>query len=289
MNYKKIYSIWFWIPAFIVFFTLFLLPGVLGTFFSFTNWNSMNENIKWIGFDNFSKIFTKAFNLNPFINTFFFTVVSSLLKGLFGLLLALALNRSIYGRNPLRMLFFLPVIISNVIVGLVFQQIYKVDTGIVNQFLQMIGLGAFAHGWIIEPGLVMWSCVAVEVWKASGFTMVIFLAGLQTVPLELYEACDMDGGNSWYKFMKVTLPFIMPAVVINMLLNIISGLKVFDVIYTLTNGGPGRASEVFEIVVLKEFSIGNYGYGTAYSTLMFVFLIVISVGIIKKFASAGEE
>jgi ABC-type sugar transport systems, permease components len=289
MNYKKIYSIWFWIPAFIVFFTLFLLPGILGTFFSFTNWNSMNDNIKWIGFDNYIKIFTKAFNLNPFVNTLFFAVMSSLFKGLFGLLLALVLNRKLYGRNTLRMLFFLPIIISNVIVGLVFQQIYKVDTGVLNQSLHLIGLGAFAHGWIIEPGLVMWSCVAVEVWKASGFNMVIFLAGLQTVPSELYEACDMDGGNSWYKFIKVTLPFIMPAVVINMLLNIISGLKVFDVIYTLTNGGPGRASQVVEIVVLNEFSIGNYGYGTAYSTLMFVFLIVISVGIIRKFASAGEE
>jgi ABC-type sugar transport systems, permease components len=289
MNYKKIYSIWFWIPAFIVFFTLFLLPGILGTFFSFTNWNSMNDNIKWIGFDNYIKIFTKAFNLNPFVNTLFFAVMSSLFKGLFGLLLALVLNRKLYGRNTLRMLFFLPIIISNVIVGLVFQQIYKVDTGVLNQSLHLIGLGAFAHGWIIEPGLVMWSCVAVEVWKASGFNMVIFLAGLQTVPSELYEACDMDGGNSWYKFIKVTLPFIMPAVVINMLLNIISGLKVFDVIYTLTNGGPGRASQVVEIVVLNEFSIGNYGYGTAYSTFMFVFLIVISVGIIRKFASAGEE
>ena len=289
MNYGKIYSKWFWIPAFLVFFTLFLLPGILGTFFSFTNWNSMNDHIKWIGLDNYKKIFTKAFTLMPFANTFFFAVISSLLKGLFGLLLALALNRSLYGRNTLRMMFFLPIVISNVIVGLVFQQIYKVDTGVLNQFLQMIGLGALSRGWIIEPGLVMWSCVAVEVWKASGFNMVIFLAGLQTVPTELYEACDMDGGNSWYKFIKVTLPFIMPAVVINMLLNIISGLKVFDVIYTLTNGGPGRASEVVEIVILNEFSIGNYGYGTAYSTLMFALLIVISVGIIKKFASTGGD
>ena len=289
MNRKKIYSNWFWIPAFIVFFALFLLPGVLGTFFSFTNWNSINETIKWIGFDNYKKIFSNISNLIPFINTLFFAVMTSLFKGFFGLLLALVLNKSIYGRNALRTIFFLPIVISNVIVGLVFQQIYNVDTGVLNQFLQMIGLGTFARGWIIDPGFVMWSCVAVEVWKAAGFNMVIFLAGLQIVPIELYEACDMDGGNAWYKFIKVTLPFIIPAVVINMLLNIISGLKVFDVIYTLTNGGPGRISEVVEIVILNEFSFGNYGYGTAYSTLIFLFLIAISVSVIKKFAAAGGE
>ncbi len=99
----------------------------------------------------------------------------------------------------------------------------------------------------------------------------------------------MDGGSAWQKFIKVTLPFIMPSVVINMLLNVISGLKVFDVIYTLTNGGPGKMSEVVEIVILNEFAIGNYGYGTAYSTLMFVVLIIISVSVIKRYAAIGGD
>lgn len=289
MNYNKIYSKWFWVPAFAIFFILFLLPSILGVFFSFTNWNSMSESLKWVGLENYKKIFESGSSIRPFANTIFFAVMTSVLKGGFGLLLALALNRRVYGRNALRTLFFLPMVLSNVIVGLVFQQIYHPTTGVLNQFLNLLGMGSLAHGWIIEPGLVMWSCVAVEVWKASGFNMVIFLAGLQSVPTDLYEACDMDGGNAWQKFIKVTLPFIMPSVVINMLLNVISGLKVFDVIYTLTNGGPGKMSEVVEIVILNEFAIGNYGYGTAYSTLMFVVLIIISVSVIKRYAAIGGD
>ena len=289
MNYNKIYSKWFWVPAFAIFFILFLLPSILGVFFSFTNWNSMSESLKWVGLENYKKIFESGSSIRPFANTIFFAVMTSVLKGGFGLLLALALNRRVYGRNALRTLFFLPMVLSNVIVGLVFQQIYHPTTGVLNQFLNLLGMGSLAHGWIIEPGLVMWSCVAVEVWKASGFNMVIFLAGLQSVPTDLYEACDMDGGNAWQKFIKVTRPFIMPSVVINMLLNVISGLKVFDVIYTLTNGGPGKMSEVVEIVILNEFAIGNYGYGTAYSTLMFVVLIIISVSVIKRYAAIGGD
>ncbi len=289
MNYNRVYSKWFWVPAFAIFFILFLLPSILGIFFSFTNWNSFSENIKWIGLDNYRKIFKSMSNIRPILNTIFFAFMTSILKGGIGLLLALALNRAVYGRNALRTLFFLPIILSNVVVGLVFQQIYHPDTGVLNQFLRLIGAGSLARGWIIEPGLVMWSCVGVEVWKASGFNMVIFLAGLQSVPSDLYEACDIDGGNAWQKFAKITIPFIMPSIVINMLLNIISGLKVFDVIYTLTNGGPGRLSEVVEIVVLNEFSIGNYGYGTAYSTLMFFILIVISVNVIRRFSKEGSE
>ncbi|WP_077534688.1 carbohydrate ABC transporter permease [Massiliimalia massiliensis] len=289
MNYNKIYSKWFWVPAFAIFFILFLLPSILGVFFSFTNWNSMSESLKWVGLENYKKIFESGSSIRPFANTIFFAVMTSVLKGGFGLLLALALNRRVYGRNALRTLFFLPMVLSNVIVGLVFQQIYHPTTGVLNQFLNLLGMGSLAHGWIIEPGLVMWSCVAVEVWKASGFNMVIFLAGLQSVPTDLYEACDMDGGSAWQKFIKVTLPFIMPSVVINMLLNVISGLKVFDVIYTLTNGGPGKMSEVVEIVILNEFAIGNYGYGTAYSTLMFVVLIIISVSVIKRYAAIGGD
>ncbi len=182
MNYNKIYSKWFWVPAFAIFFILFLLPSILGVFFSFTNWNSMSESLKWVGLENYKKIFESGSSIRPFANTIFFAVMTSVLKGGFGLLLALALNRRVYGRNALRTLFFLPMVLSNVIVGLVFQQIYHPTTGVLNQFLNLLGMGSLAHGWIIEPGLVMWSCVAVEVWKASGFNMVIFLAGLQSVP-----------------------------------------------------------------------------------------------------------
>lgn len=289
MKLNKVYSKWYLMPAFVLFFVLFLFPSIIGLFFSFTNWNVMSENVKFVGLTNYLNIFSDSSMWQVFGNTAFYAVLTSLLKGLFGLLLALALNRAIKSRNVLRTLFFLPMILSNLIVGLVFQQIFHPEHGILNEFLRLIGLGGFTHGWIIEPGLVMWACVAIEVWKAAGFNMVIFLAGLQAVPPEMYEASDMDGANAWQKFKSVTLPFIMPSVVINMLLNVISGIKVFDVVFALTNGGPGRASEVVNITIFNEFSKGNYGYGTALNTIMFVVLAVISIAVIQFYMRGGEE
>lgn len=289
MQLKKIYKGWYILPAFLIFFSLFLLPSLIGLFFSFTNWNSMSDTIKFIGLGNYRKIFEDPAMWHVFANNAFYAVMTSVLKAGFGLLLAVALNRNIKSRNALRTIYFLPMVISNLIVGLVFQQILHPTNGIVNIFLSAIGLGGLAQNWLIDPNVVMWSCVAIEVWKAAGFNMVIFLAGLQAVPQELYEACDIDGTTAWQKFKNVTFPLIMPSVVINMLLNVISGLKVFDVIFALTNGGPGRSSEVINITIFNQFSLGDYGYGTALNTILFVVLSIISVLVIQNYTKEGGD
>ena len=283
MNDNKMYRKLFYMPAFIVFFFLFLLPSIIGLFLSFTNWNVMSDNIRFIGLDNYIKIFNDKGTWLSIKNTLFYALTTTILKGGVGLLLAIALNQALKTKNVLRMLFFLPMVISNLIVGMVFQQIYHPTHGVINIILTAVGLETLTRGWITDPSVVMWSCVMTEVWKAAGFNMVIFLAGLQSVPNDMYEACEIDGATAWQKFRSVTIPFIMPSVVINMLLNIISGLKVFDVIFTLTNGGPGRVSEVVNITIFNQFSLGSYGYGTALNTLLFVFLAIISIVLIKKY------
>lgn len=288
MQLKRVYKGWYMAPALLIFFVLFLLPSIIGLFFSLTNWNSMSDTIRFIGLENYRKIFADKAMWHVFGNNVFYAIMTSLLKGAIGLLLAVVLNRAIRSRNALRTIFFLPMCIANLIVGLVFQQILHPTAGILNQFLNMIGLGALAQNWLIDPDVVMWSCVALEVWKAAGFNMVIFLAGLQSVPRDLYEACDIDGAGGWQKFYKITFPMIMPSVVINMLLNVISGLKVFDVIFTLTNGGPGRASEVVNITIFKQFSLGDYGYGTALNTILFVVLSIISVAVIRSYTKEDD-
>lgn len=289
MNTSKIYSKLFILPAFLIFFILFLLPSFMGFYYSLTNWNAMSENIKFIGLDNFKEIFSDSSNILVLKNTLLYAVFSTLLKVGFGLLLALLLNEGIKTKNALRTIYFMPIIISNLIVGLMFQQVFHPTHGILNIFLEKIGLGILTQAWIENAQIVIWSCVAVEVWKAAGFCMVIFLAGLQMVPKEMYEACDIDGGGSFVKFFKITVPFIIPSIAINTMLSIISGIKVFDTIFALTNGGPGRASEVVNISVFNQFSMGNYGYGTAYGVIMFVFLAVLSVGIIKVFTHAEVD
>lgn len=289
MQAKKIYKGWYILPAFLIFFVLFLFPSIIGLFFSFTNWNVMSDNIRFIGLENYRKIFMDKGMWRVFGNNVFYAVVTSVFKGAFGLLLAIALNRAIRTRNALRTIFFLPMIISNLIVGLVFQQILHPDHGMLNMALEAVGLGVLTQNWLIDPKVVMWSCAAIEIWKAAGFNMIIFLAGLQSVPQDICEASDIDGANGWQKFVRVIFPLMLPSVVINMLLNVISGLKVFDVIFTLTNGGPGRASEVINITIFRQFSMGDYGYGTALNTILFVVLSIISVVVIQNYTKEDES
>ena len=283
MYTSKIYSWRFVLPAFLLFFVLFLVPNLLGFYYSLTNWNVMSDEVKFIGLDNFKEIFTDKSNFTFLYNTFMFALVTSIFKAVIGLGLALMLNEGIKSKNYLRTIFFMPVIISNLIVGLIFQQIYHPDTGLLNEFLRFIGLDALTQSWIADPTLAIWSSMGVEIWKAAGFNMVIFLAGLQMVPKDMYEAADIDGANSWNKLLKITIPFLVPSITINMMLNVISGLKVFDVIFALTNGGPGRSSEVINLTIFNQFGFGTYGYGTALGVVLFLFLALISIGLVKIF------
>lgn len=289
MQLKRVYKSWYVLPAFVIFFVLFLMPSILGLFFSLTNWNVMSDSIKFVGLENYRKIFEDPTMWKVFGNTALYAVMTSILKAAVGLALAIALNRAIKSRNALRTIFFLPMILSNLIVGLVFQQVFHPEHGILNEFLRVVGLGSLASNWLIDPAIVMWACIAIEVWKAAGYNMVIFLAGLQGVPEEMHEASAIDGAGPWQKFSRVTFPLMMPSVVINMLLNIISGLKVFDVVFTLTNGGPGRASEVLNITIFKQFSIGDYAYGTALNTILFVVLSIISIVVIWNYTREEEN
>ncbi|WP_391574051.1 carbohydrate ABC transporter permease [Cohnella sp.] len=283
MYVNKIYSKKFILPALILFFLLFLLPSFMGFYYSLTNWNSMSENIKFIGLDNFKEIFNDSGSFMFIKNTLMYAFFTTVLKVAIGLGLALMLNEGIKTKGLLRTIYFLPIIISNLIVGLMFQQVLHPSNGILNHALEFIGLSFLTQAWLEDPQWVMWSTIGVEVWKAAGFVMIIFLAGLQTVSKETIEASDMDGANYWNKLTKIIIPSIAPSILINTLLSVISGLKVFDVIFALTNGGPGRSSEVINITILNQFSMGNYGYSTALGVLMFIFLAVISIGIIMIF------
>ena len=288
MYVNKIYSKKFILPALIIFFVLFLLPSFMGFYYSLTNWNSMSDNIKFIGLENFKEIFSDSSSFLFMKNTLMYAFFTTILKVFIGLALALMLNEGIKSKGLLRTIYFLPIIISNLIVGLMFQQVLHPSHGILNSGLEFIGLGSWAQAWLEDPKWVMWTTIGVEVWKAAGFVMIIFLAGLQSVSKETIEASDMVGANYWNKLIKIIIPSIAPSILINTLLSAISGLKVFDVIFALTNGGPGRSSEVINITIFNQFSMGNYGYSTALGVIMFVFLAIISIGIIMIFTRKDE-
>ncbi|HBS46634.1 MAG TPA: sugar ABC transporter permease, partial [Paenibacillus sp.] len=244
-------------PAFILYTILFMIPTVMGIYYAFTNWNIYSDAIHFNGLDNFKVLFIdQSFKyVRPITNTVVFAFFTSVLEAVIGLSLAIMLNRKIFSRNTLRSVFFMPQAISTIVIGIIFTTILH-PTGLLNNFLDLIGLDFLQQNWLTNTATAMPSVIAVEVWRYFGLNMVIFLAGLQGIDQSYYEAARIDGANSWNLFVKITIPFIMPAVTINTVLNIVHGFRAFDIVYALTNGGPGNATEVIATMVYREYSAG---------------------------------
>jgi raffinose/stachyose/melibiose transport system permease protein len=149
--------------------------------------------------------------------------------------------------------------------------------GLINQALLAVGLESIKQNWLTDPNIAIFSCAFVEIWKWSGYTMVIFLAGLQSIDTTYYEAAEIDGASPWQRFCNITMPLIMPAFNNALVINIVGGLKVFDLVQTLTKGGPGSATSVFGTLIFSSFSNGNYGRGCAASVILTIFVILIAV------------
>ncbi|MCG7381691.1 sugar ABC transporter permease [Paenibacillus sp. ACRRY] len=283
---RKMYPQYLLIPAFVLYLALFLAPNLTSFFYAFTNWNAYGNAIKFIGLDNFREIFSgSSGNGGVFINTIIFAVFTTVLKIVFGLFLALLLNEGLRTKNVLRAIFYMPITLSTVLLGITFSEIFNPD-GLLNKVLKSIGLEFLTNSWLSDPQLAIWSISSVEVWRASGFAMAIFLAALQTIPKEIHEAAEMDGAGSYHKLFNITLPYLYQSIVINTILGMIAGLKVFDLIYVISNGGPARKSEVLNLTILNEFGKGNYGYSTALGLLLFVFVTAVYFivnAIFKKF------
>lgn len=265
-------------PAFILYTILFMIPTVMGIYYAFTNWNIYSDAIHFNGLDNFKVLFIdQSFKyVRPITNTVVFAFFTSVLEAVIGLSLAIMLNRKIFSRNSLRSVFFMPQAISTIVIGIIFTTILH-PTGLLNNFLDLIGLDFLQQNWLTNTATAMPSVIAVEVWRYFGLNMVIFLAGLQGIDQSYYEAARIDGANSWNLFVKITIPFIMPAVTINTVLNIVHGFRAFDIVYALTNGGPGNATEVIATMVYREYSAGNYGLSNAMNLILLIMTTVISV------------
>jgi raffinose/stachyose/melibiose transport system permease protein len=164
-------------------------------------------------------------------------------------------------------------VLPTLVVALVFKSILNPATGLLNTFFHSIGADALAKPWLVDPRIALYSVIGVDSWKGIGYIMVILLAGLQTIPREYYEAAEVDGANAWSRLRHITLPMLTPAIVVVTVLNVLYGLRVFDIVYALTNGGPGYATEVVSTEIFKSFSRGQYGLGTAISSILFVILI----------------
>jgi raffinose/stachyose/melibiose transport system permease protein len=277
------YPLYFAMPALAVYLVFVIIPAVTGIGYSFTDWNAYSKDVHYVGFENFAKIFSPDENYLLFIrNTLIFTIVTIILKTVIALALALLLNESVKRlAHFYRVFIFLPAILPTLIVALIFKSILHPSNGILNQVLRGVGLDILAQRWLVDPAIALFSVIGVDTWKGVGYIMVILLAGLQTIPRDYYEAAEIDGANAWQKLRYVTIPMLMPAIAVVTALNVLYGLRVFDIVYALTNGGPGYATEVLYTVIFKAFSQGQYGLGTALSTVLLLILLVAGYFVIR--------
>ncbi|GAA5026731.1 carbohydrate ABC transporter permease [Microbacterium fluvii] len=271
------FGYWWWaLPGIVLVIAIHYVATSIGGFFAFTNWSGIGT-FEWIGLENFTKIFADPTQIGALGNTLFLAFASVILSNIAGLALALGLNRGLKSRYVLRVLFFMPVVLSPLAVSYVWKFIFDFN-GPINVFLRAIGLDEFAKAWVADPTWAIWTILIVIVWQNTGFAMVIYMAGLAAVPVEIEEAAAIDGANLWQRFWHVTLPSIRPAVAIATTLGLVNGLRVFDQIMALTGGGPAGATETLATQVYKEsFALGNFGYGAALALLLTVIILVFAI------------
>lgn len=280
---RKAYPLYFVSGALILYLLFFVLPSVLGFFYSFTDWNSYSSEVNWVGLDNFKTIFASGQGYVHFIqNTVVFTVATIVLKTIIALGLALLLTEGVHRLSHIhRVLMYLPAVLPMLVVSLIFKSILNPATGLLNTFLRGVGLNFLAQRWLVDIHLALPSVIGVDTWRGAGYIMVILIAGIQAIPKEYYEAAAIDGASGWKAFANVTLPLLMPVLSVTTVLNLLYGLKVFDVIFVLTNGGPGRATDTVYTAIFEDFSKGRYGVATGLSSLLFLVMIVLGYFVIR--------
>lgn len=262
------------LPAVILFFSFHTLPVLQGIFYSFTNFRGYGV-WEFVGFDNYVRVFNDRNALNAYGFTFQFAIVSTILVNIISLVIALGLNAKIKFHKTLRGIYFMPNILSILIVGFIFNYIFSIFIPEIAENTGLTGLtksilGSPDHAWI--------AIVIVAVWQAAAFNTILYLAGLATIPRDLYEASALDGASKWQEFWKITFPLIAPFFTINMVLAMKNFLMVFDHIVALTGGGPGRATQSISLLIYQDgFAGGQFAYQSANAVIYFIVIVTISV------------
>lgn len=278
------------VPGLLLYILFFIVPALGGLVLSFVKILGFNiSSARFGGIQNYLDVFSQPNMRGAIFNSFIFAVVTTVFKMLIGLALAVALNKKLAMTNALRTIFFLPAVINTVAVGLIFSSLMHPSNGLINSFLNAVGLSGLAQSWLVDTQLAIFSVCAIEIWKWSGFTMVILLSGMQTIGREYYEAAEIDGAGGWTKFRYITFPLLLPAFNNALILNIIGGLKVFDLIQATTQGGPGSATEVFGTIIFKSFGSGRLGEGCAASILLALIIAAIAMPTYKYIADREVE
>ena len=262
------------IPALLLFFAFHTFPALQGIYYSFTNWDGFSDSFDYVGFKNFINIFQDENVLNSYVFTFKYAILTTILINIISLLIALGLNAKIKAKNFFRGVYFLPNILSVLIVGFIFNYLFANvfpiwGEKLGSEFLSQNILGNSDWAWI---GIVI-----VAVCQGIAYNTILYLAGLQTIPQDLYEASNLDGASRWREFWSITFPMLASFFTINMVLAMKGGLMVFDQIVALTGGGPGRSTQsIAHLIYTGGFQGGEFAYQSANAVIYFIVIVVIS-------------
>ncbi len=267
---------WFALPAIVVYAYVVIVPSVVGMFSSFTNWSFLNSPPDFVGLDNFVRAFQGEAGPAA-IRTLFMAIVVVIAQNVLGLGLALLLHGAVFGRNVLRTIIFAPMVVSALVVGYLFKYIFgPPGIGAANALLAAVGLPQV--DFLGNPTTALWIIIVTVIWQYTGGTMIIYLAGLQGVPQELDEAAALDGAGYWKRFWYITRPLLAPAITINLMIGLIGGLKIFDQIISLTNGGPGNQTQTISTLIYQIFSsFGEYGRAAALAVVLTIGVAILSL------------
>src|SRR4051812_5820406 len=262
-------AIWFAVPAMAIYALIVIYPSLSGAYYAFTSWSGIGAS-HWVGLQNFKNLFSDDQSSGALLNTIKLTVFIVIVQNGVGLALALGVHTRIKSRYVLRTILFAPAVLSPVVIAFLWKYMFNPQPNAgINGLLGFFGLDSLQQNWLGDPGVALWAIGLTVVWQFAGYSMVIFLAALQGIPQELEEAAALDGAGRVQRFWHVVLPLIAPAMTINLTLSTIGGLKLFDQVFAITNGGPGYASETLSTLIYKQaFVFGKCGYSTAVALVL---------------------
>ncbi len=282
------YFILFILPAFLIYLLFSIVPFLYTVFYSFTDYTDMNPvNLHFVGISNYLKVFDTPLMTIAIKNSVVYAILLTSFQTILALPLAVVLDKKLKTRNLLRAVYFFPAVFSSLIIGYLWNFIMSSsDYGLVNNLFHRMGLDTFNF---FTANRALFSVIFTQVWQWTGWAMVIYLANLQSISKDLYEAADIDGASGLQRFFYITLPLMCPSVKIIVVTGLIGGMKVFDIIYSMTSGGPGNATETVMTVMMKKgISDGFYSTGAAFGVCFFIIVLIISAFVTKLMGKWSE-
>ena len=263
-------------PLLIIFLTVVVIPFVIGIYYSFFKWDGIAANPKvFVGFDNFIKLFGDTRFLESTWKTTLFTILAVISVNIVGLVFALLVTSKLRTSNASRTMVFMPYLIGGLILGYIWQFIFLDVFTLIGE---VTGLENVFFNWLIDMDFALYALVFVFTWQMAGYIMIIYIAGIQSIPNDVMEASMIDGASFWQRLKNITFPLLMPAFTISLFLTLSSAFKIYDVNLSLTGGGPANSTEMFAMNIYNEiFGYGNYGYGQAKAIIFFFIVAAITL------------